>query len=105
MAVLALTGDSAPPALTVTGPTGERLDADPAAPGQQADKRSFVAADPASRTTYVLIDEPSAGPWRVAPVAGRELTDTQVAKGLPAPPVAADETGRAAGRERVGESG
>src|SRR3546814_11813304 len=89
---LALTGDSEPPALTVTGPAGERLDADPAAPGQQADKRYFVAADPASSTTYVLIDEPSAGTWRVAPVAGSELTGTQVAKALPAPPVAADVT-------------
>jgi hypothetical protein len=90
VAALAFAGTAAgAPRVTLTGPDG-RVIATPA-DGYLKDAHAFVAADDAqTHKTYVLIDHPAAGLWRVAAQPGSvPVTGLEQAAGLPKPDVRA----------------
>jgi hypothetical protein len=62
VAVFAAVGTTTAPRVTLVGPRGERVTADPAG---FADDRFRVAIDPDARTAYFAVAQPSPGRWRL----------------------------------------
>jgi hypothetical protein len=94
-AMFRLIGSSGAPDATLTGPRREMIST--AAPPGDANVVVIHAGD--GRETLVALKRPSAGTWRVTPVAGSTpLASVAVAQGLPASKVTARVTGRGARR-------
>jgi len=83
--VIAGVGSDAPPALVLTGPGGERIDAP--AKGFVHTPRYAVLHDRASKQTFVVVAGPAAGPWRVQAASGSTLLRVRTAPVLPVPSV------------------
>ena len=84
LAVVALTGRDAPPSLTITGPDGETVTT-PAGGGAVDDGRFLLIRVPSDKTTYVAIDRPTAGFWKISTSAGASpLVQVRQARPLPA---------------------
>ncbi len=80
VAAFAVTGESAPPAFTLVGPDGERVDA--GEEGSTADH--LVVHNPATNTTYVLLASPAAGDWTIEAQKGSSpVTSVRRSDGLP----------------------
>ena len=60
--------------------------------------RAVVVPDAANRTTYVFVERPRAGRWRIAGLDGATLSRVALAHGLPKPHVKARVTGTGARR-------
>ena len=113
VATVGFRGSTGPPKVTLEGPGGERV-VTPAEPdGKVLDDRFLLFQNPDDRTTYVAINKPSAGRWRVTTDGGTLVTprigveaaqapaleQVQVAHGLPQPSVKAKVSG--SGYKRV----
>ena len=98
VAVFAVQGDSAPPKISVAGPSGEAVST-PAGPEAVSTPRFFVMQAPGDRTTYVAVEKPSAGAWQIRTLPGSaEITGVRRADGLPPVSVAGAVTGAGAAR-------
>ena len=91
VAAFAIVGANGPPAVTVTGPGGIRVEtpADPAAHVETA--RTLLFRNPADNTTYVAVANPPAGAWTVT---ADGVVDVQTANGLPPVSVRAKVSGK-----------
>ena len=87
VAAIGLVGSGAAPRATLVGPDGRQVVIP--ADGYLRDAHTFVAADDAgTHTTYILIDHPAAGTWKIEPAAGSApILHVEQAAGLPAPDV------------------
>jgi hypothetical protein len=108
LATAAFRGTTAPPKVTLEGPGGERVTTPPEADGKVLDGRFLLFQNPDDKTTYVAINKPSAGRWKVTTASGTSgsprldlraaqassLEDVRVAHGLPEPSVKASVGGR-----------
>jgi hypothetical protein len=92
VATVAIRGEGgAAPKVTLEGPKGERV-VTPAEPdGRVLDERFLLFQNQDDDTTYVGINRPSAGAWRVT---GEGIREVQVGQGLPQPSVKARVGGR-----------
>jgi hypothetical protein len=107
VATVAFRGSTGPPKVTLEGPGGERVATPPEADGKVLDDRFLLFQNPDDRTTYVAINRPSGGRWRVTADGGAlaaprlavesaqspTLEQVQVAHGLPQPSVKATVSG------------
>lgn len=93
--LVAVTGNGAPPAFTLTGPGGRTIHAT----GTEKLPDHVVINRALDNTTYLFVRTPIAGTWKVTPDAGNAVTNVQVADGLPAPKVSGKVVGH--GRDRV----
>jgi hypothetical protein len=83
VALIAVHGSSAAPAVSVAGPGGARLDS-PAGGGGLQTSRGLIVPDAASKTTYIVMFSPPAGTWTVTTAANTPgTTSIRVADGLP----------------------
>jgi PKD repeat protein len=99
VAVFAVTGESAPPKITLTGPQSETVTT-PAGPEAAATERFFLMQSPGDRTTYVAVDRPSAGEWDLrSDAASSPVADVRQAASLPPTDVDAEVTGKAGDRD------
>jgi hypothetical protein len=86
------TGTTASPSLTLHGPAGESIDANPNTLGVK--DGHLIEMDPKTKTTVILVDHPSAGQWTVTLDAGSPAIDTATqASGLDQPDVTATVAG------------
>lgn len=93
LATVAVRGTSGPPKVTLEGPGGERV-VTPAEPdGKVLDQRFLLFQSPEEKTTYVAINKPAAGTWRVVGDPAT-IASVQVANGLPQPSVKASVGGK-----------
>ncbi|MGH9280779.1 MAG: hypothetical protein ACRD12_22145 [Acidimicrobiales bacterium] len=85
VAAFAVTGESAPPAFTLVGPNGERVDASQTG----SDPRGYlVVMGPENNTTYVVLGRPAAGNWTIEAHKGSSpITSVRRSDGLPKPKV------------------
>jgi subtilisin-like proprotein convertase family protein len=93
--LVAVTGNGAPPAFTLTGPGGRTIHA--SATEKLPDH--VVINRALDNTTYLFVRTPAAGTWKVTADAGSAVTNVQVADGLPAPEVTGKVVG--SGRSRA----
>jgi len=100
VAALSVQGQGALPAITLTGPHGERIETPPG--GHHAeDDRFLLLQSPERNTVYIAIREPSPGTWRLAPKQGEATTPlaaVRQASGLPEPSVHVQVRGRGQSR-------
>ena len=83
IAELTLHGTSAPPAVSLIGPAGERIDIPVDGRGLQ-NGQAVVIPNPDDDTTTVVLLSPHAGGWTVAPEPGGTAASSfQIADGLP----------------------
>ena len=108
VATVAFRGSTGPPKVTLEGPGGERVVTPPEPDGKVLDDRFLLFQNPDDRTTYVAINKPSGGRWRVKTDGGglaaprievesaqsSTLEQVQVAHGLPEPSVKAKVGGK-----------
>jgi hypothetical protein len=92
-----LTGSGGPPGVTVTGPGGETVTVSKDAPAVATSK--FLAQMRADNTTFILVDRPAGGNWKLSDDGTVHVTRVREARGLPDPSVKATVSGR--GRARV----
>ena len=90
VATVAFRGEGAPPRIVVEGPSGERVETP--ADGRVLDKRFLLFQNGGDDTTYLAINRPAAGRWRL--VGGDPVKSIQVGEGLPQPSVKARVGGR-----------
>jgi hypothetical protein len=98
-AVIAVTGDSAPPQVTLRGPGGRELRTPAEPDGSVRGKRHLAFANRATRTTYIVVAKPGRARWRVVPAGGARIKSVRTAGFLPRPVVSARVRGR--GRKRT----
>jgi hypothetical protein len=88
----AFVGTKAPPSVTLHGPNGEEIDANPNTLG--VNDGHLIEMDPSKKSTVILVDHPSAGQWTSTLDSGSSpLASASEAGGLPAPEVTASVTG------------
>jgi hypothetical protein len=91
--VLGIDGAGSPPAVELRGPRGEALRADTRGPSLNG--RYAVLHDAATRSTFVIVAQPSAGTWRVAALPGSTaITAVHYAASLPPVSVKASVHGK-----------
>ncbi|HEY6891392.1 MAG TPA: hypothetical protein VI300_26535, partial [Solirubrobacter sp.] len=101
LAAMAFVGQGAPPAVQLTGPDGTVARTSPTG-DDVIDAHSWVVQDPASATTYIALEKPRAGTWRVETLPGSApIAAIKQADGLPEPKVTARVTRRAGGRAQL----
>lgn len=84
VAVVVLTGRDEPPSVTITGPRGENVTT-PAGGAAVDDGRFLLIQVPQDNTTYVAIDRPTAGTWKIVANPGSSpLVRVRQARPLPA---------------------
>ncbi len=67
---LQIAGEGAAPAVAVVAPDGRRIEPTAAPGGEFADATTLLVQDPDTRATYLVVDRPRAGRWRVEPLPG-----------------------------------
>jgi hypothetical protein len=94
-----VTGAGGAPTVAVTAPDGRRIDPLPA--GQAVlDATTYFAADPTTSATYLIVDRPAAGRWRIEPLEG-SVPVTGVRTAAPLPTVTASGSVRRRGDSHV----
>ncbi len=94
-----VTGQGAPPHVSLVGPGGERIDAPVSGKAQTATALAFH--NPATSTTYFVVKKPAAGTWTVEPAADSvPIVEVKAAPGLEKPQVRAS-VARSPGRTRT----
>ena len=99
---IAVTGDTGPPNVLLSGPGGEALSTPPAADVISGSPGGIALAATAARTTYFFLQRPRGGLWRVIPVANAPAI-TRLARADPLRPfvVRARALGRGPNRRLV----
>jgi hypothetical protein len=97
--VVSVTGESAPPVVTLVGPGGERMTT-PKVLGGMMQKPFMVIKDLKGNRTSIAVGAPSAGTWKMTVEDGSSaVTSVKVADGLDPPKFTAAVSGR--GRTRT----
>jgi len=93
-AVIVVTGESAPPQVTLVGPNGERITT-PRVLGGMMQKPFMVMKDAKGNRTSIAIGQPAGGTWRVIVEEGSSpVTRIESADGLAKPQVKGTVTGK-----------
>lgn len=92
-----VTGEGAPPAVTLTGPNGQAVTVSREVPNIQ--QGNFLAQARQDGTTFVLVNKPAAGTWTLSDDGAVPVTRVREARGLPKASGSATVRGR--GRSRV----
>jgi hypothetical protein len=99
-AVVTVDGNGAPPAVTLTGPRGQKVTT-PTSPMQIRTRSYAVAMMPAMHRTAIEVFKPAGGSWSLSAQPGSAaITSVTTADGLPQPQVAA-HVSPGQGRRRV----
>jgi hypothetical protein len=101
VAVFSVVGTTLPPKVALTGPNGRALAVTPDDPaGGVDDGRVLLFQNPADRTTYIAVDKPAAGLYRLSLLPGSHPAERfRTAQALSRPAVRGRVTGK--GRRRA----
>jgi hypothetical protein len=101
VAVFSVVGAAAPPKVVLTGPGGRAVAVTPDDPaGGVDDGRVLLFQNPEDRTTYIAVDKPAAGLYRLSLAPGSQPAERfRVARALSRPAVRGRVTGK--GRRRT----
>ncbi len=93
---LQVRGEGGAPTVAVVAPGNRRIDPSAAPDGEVSDDRMLFVRDPDTRATYLIVDRPAAGRWRVEPLPGSvAVAGLSTARALPRIAVRARVTGGA----------
>ncbi|MDW5595052.1 hypothetical protein VSS74_11925 [Conexibacter stalactiti] len=67
---LQIRGSGGAPTVAIVAPGNRRIDPSPAPDGEVSDARTLFVRDPDTRATYLIVDRPAAGRWRVETLPG-----------------------------------
>jgi hypothetical protein len=81
---LQVRGAGGAPTVAIVAPGNRRIDPSAAPDGEVVDDRMLFVRDPDTRATYLIVDRPAAGRWRVEPLPGSvAVAGLSTARALP----------------------
>ncbi|MDO8188335.1 hypothetical protein Q5424_10140 [Conexibacter sp. JD483] len=93
---LQIRGAGGAPTVAIVAPGNRRIDPSAAPDGEVSDARTLFVRDPDTRATYLIVDRPAAGRWRVETLPGSVgVAGLSTARALPRVAVRARVSGRA----------